>query len=142
GEEDEHMPSDSFRGGCLCGATRYEARGKPVVVAFCHCSMCRRSAGAPVTAWAMFDAKSFSWEKGEPQVYASSPGVERRFCRGCGTPLTYTAEFLPGLVDVTVGSLDDPEALPPQMHIWDSRRIGWVRLADELPRHPELPAQP
>ncbi|MGH8607531.1 MAG: GFA family protein [Gammaproteobacteria bacterium] len=136
------VTSDSFRGGCLCGTTRYVVRGTPQVVAFCHCSMCRRSAGAPLTAWAMFDARNFKLEKGEPRTYASSPGVERRFCGHCGTPLTYTADFLPRLIDVTVGSLDDPSALPPQMHIWDSRRIAWVQVSDGLPRHHELPPQP
>jgi len=135
------MASDSFRGGCLCGSTRYVVRGTPHVVAFCHCSMCRRSAGAPVTAWAMFDADKFTFEKDESRSYASSPGVDRRFCGRCGTQLTFMADSLPGLVDVTVGSLDDPAALPPQVHIWDSKRIVWVQLSDDLPRHPELPPQ-
>jgi len=133
------MASDSIRGGCLCGATRYVVRGTPHVVAFCHCSMCRRSAGAPVTAWAMFDADNFEFEKGEPHTYTSSPGVQRRFCPRCGTQLIFMADFLPGLVDVTVGSMDEPDALPPQMHIWDSRRIAWVQLSTDLPRHQELP---
>jgi len=135
------MASDSLRGGCLCGATRYVVRGIPRVAAFCHCSMCRRSAGAPVTAWAMFDASAFELEKGTPRTYASSPEVKRRFCGDCGTQLTFEADFLPGLVDVTVGSLDDPGALPPRMHIWDDSRLAWVQLADGLPRHRELPPQ-
>ena len=47
------MPAARFEGGCLCGATRYVVQGDPVVVALCHCSMCRRAAGAPVVAWAI-----------------------------------------------------------------------------------------
>jgi hypothetical protein len=104
--------------------------------------MCRRSAGSPLTAWAVFDTGDLRFETGEPRSYVSSPGVERRFCGRCGTPLTFMADFLPGLVDVTVGSMDDPGALPPQMHIWDSSRISWVQLSDDLPRHRELPPQP
>jgi hypothetical protein len=133
---------NSFHGGCLCGATRYVAQGTPKVVAFCHCPSCRRSAGAPITAWAMFDIKNFKFEKGEPRTYESSPGVQRSFCGQCGTPLTYTADALQGLVDVTVGSLDDPSALPPQLHVWDSKRVPWLRTSDELPRHPGLPSGP
>jgi len=134
------MTSEPLRGGCLCGAVRYAVRGTPLAVAYCHCSMCRRSAGAPVTAWALFTADAYTIEAGEPRVHASSPGAERRFCGQCGTPLTFTSDTLmPGLVDITVGSLDDPERLPPAMHIWESRRIGWVRLEGDLPRHPELP---
>ena len=130
-----------YAGGCLCGAVRYVASGEPVAVALCHCSMCRRAGGAPMVAWALFPADAFRWEKGAPAVYPSSPGVERRFCNACGTQLVATADYMPGLADVTVGSLDDPAALPPQFHIWDSRRIAWLATADDLPRHAEFPPQ-
>lgn len=92
-------------------------------------------------AWALFPQSALEFVEGTPAVYVSSRGVERGFCDGCGTPLTYTAEFLPDLVDLTVASFDDPEALAPQMHIWDSRRLPWLPVADGLPRHAELPPQ-
>ncbi len=133
--------SETYEGGCLCGATRYVATGEPVVVALCHCSMCRRAGGAPAVAWAMFPIGQFTITREKPSLYASSEGVERGFCAKCGTPLTFTAGFLPGLVDVTVGSLDDPTRLPPVMHIWESRRLAWLTLADDWPRHAELPPQ-
>ena len=130
----------SLHGGCLCGATRYRADVAPVAVALCHCSMCRRSAGAPAMAWAMFPLDGFV-VSGPLSTYASSPGVERGFCGRCGTQLTFSAEFLPGLVDVTVGSMDAPEELPPAMHIWESRRLAWLETKDDWPRHAELPPQ-
>jgi len=89
----------------------------------------------------MFPLDGLKFVQGKPAIYASSPGVERSFCGSCGTQLTYTADFLQGLVDVTVASLDDPEALPPRMHIWESRRLAWLTVADGLPRHAELPPQ-
>ena len=131
--------SSSRSGRCLCGAITYEASGDPIAVAFCHCSMCRRAAGAPVVAWAMFPLEAFALKSGAPAVNASSPGVERCFCGRCGTQLTWAAEFLPGLVDVTVASFDDPASLPPSMHIWDTARLPWLATADSLPRHPEIP---
>ncbi|HVH04573.1 MAG TPA: GFA family protein, partial [Myxococcota bacterium] len=67
----------------------------------------------------MFPLSDFEWSRGKPAVYASTPGVERSFCRTCGTTLTFVADFMPGLVDVTVASFEDPAALSPQMHIWD-----------------------
>src|SRR5688572_24891392 len=97
-------------GGCLCGSTRYRASGEPIAVALCHCSMCRRSAGAPAVAWAMFTQDQIELTSGEIGSYASSPGAQRGFCPRCGTQLTFHADFLPGLVDVTVGSMDDPES--------------------------------
>lgn len=134
--------STTLEGGCLCGALRYQVRGEPITVALCHCSMCRRSAGAPVVAWAMYAREDFAFVEGKPALYSSSPGAERGFCGNCGTQLTFTAEFLPGLVDLTVASLDDASRLPPQMHIWESRRLPWLELVDALPRHPELPPRP
>lgn len=135
------MPT-TLEGGCLCGALRYEVRGEPVTVALCHCSMCRRSAGAPLVAWAMFERDAFAFTQGKPAVYRSSPGAERGFCGSCGTQLTFRAEFLPGLVDLTVASLDDAAALIPRMHIWESSRLPWLEVSDTLPRHRELPPRP
>jgi hypothetical protein len=53
----------------------------------------------------------------------------------------FTATFLPGLIDITIGSLDSPETLPPTLHYWDSKRLPWLHLADDLPRFPEFPPQ-
>jgi len=69
-------------------------------------------------------------------------GVERSFCPRCGTPLAYRADFLPGLVDVTVCSLDDPAAEKPTMHYWCAERLAWLRFADALPEHPGFPPEP
>ena len=92
-------------------------------------------------AWAMFPLDQFQVTRGRIAKHASSEGVERGFCPTCGTPLTFEADYLPGLVDVTVGSLTDPGRLAPRMHIWESRRLGWLQLADHWPRHAELPPQ-
>jgi hypothetical protein len=135
------MQAARLEGGCLCGSIRYRVQGDPVTVALCHCTMCRRSAGAPVVAWAMFALDTLEFVRDEPARYASSPGVRRGFCGRCGTTLTFSADFLPGLVDITVASLDDPAGLPPRMHIWESRRLPWLTLGDGLPRHPEFPPQ-
>jgi hypothetical protein len=128
-------------GGCQCGAVRYAITGAPLLVALCHCSLCRRANGAPAVAWAMFKEEQVAVE-GRLAAYASSPEARRGFCGACGTPISFTATFIPGLVDITVGSLDRPEAMPPALHYWDSRRLPWLRLADDLPRHAGLPPEP
>jgi hypothetical protein len=130
-----------LEGGCLCGAVRYRVTGDSIAVVYCHCSMCRRASGAAVVNWAMFPQEQLAIVQGTPAIYASSPGVERSFCGSCGTQLTFRADFMPGLVDLTVGSLDDPTALPPQMHIWEKSRVPWLQLADALPRHDGIPPQ-
>lgn len=131
----------SFKGGCLCGHIRYVAGGEPVMTALCHCTTCRRAAGAPMMAWAMYSADAVRFEGERPATYASSEGVMRGFCPRCGTQLSFEADFLPGLIDITVGSLDEPAAVTPQLHYWDSRRIPWIVPGDGLPRHAEFPPQ-
>lgn len=131
----------ALAGGCLCGAIRFAVHGEALLTALCHCSICRRAAGAPVVAWAMFPLEAFRLERGALATYASSPGVERGFCGRCGTTLSFTADFIPGLIDLTIASFDDPAALPPQLHMWESKRLPWLELGDDLPRHSGLPPQ-
>ena len=135
------MASRSLEGGCQCGAVRYRVSGDPVFSAICHCSMCRRAGGAPTVAWAMFAADQVAFLREQPKIYASSPPAQRGFCPHCGTPISFTATFIPGLIDITLGSLDDPAAIKPMLHYWDSRRLPWMKFADGLPVFPELPPQ-
>ena len=126
-------------GGCQCGAVRYKASGPPAMAAICHCAMCRRANAAPAVAWVMFQESRVVFTKGSPTIYASSAEARRGFCPRCGTQISFTADYIPGLIDITVGSLDHPEAVAPALHYWDSKRLPWVRFADGLPRFPEFP---
>lgn len=89
----------------------------------------------------MFPLDQFQLTQGEPVRHASSKGIERGFCGRCGTQISFTADFMPGLIDITVGSLEAPERCAPQMHMWESRRLGWLELADSWPRHAEWPPE-
>jgi hypothetical protein len=73
----------------------------------------------------------------EPTVYISSPEVRRSFCRSCGTAFSYEDEKLPGEVHLSVGIFDEPEIFEPQGHSWFSRRVGWLNIEDDKPRHEE-----
>ena len=127
-------------GGCHCGAVRYEIDGEPMHHALCHCSDCRRHAGAPMVGWAMFPAEAVRTVKGEPKIYASSENGRRHFCADCGTGLFYVNEvMLPGLIDVQTGTLDDPDALPAGAHIQVADRISWMATAHELPAFERYP---
>ena len=74
-----------------------------------------------------------------PSIYESSPGCTRGFCPRCGTQISFTAEYIPGLIDITIGSLDSPEEVPPTFHYWESKRLPWLLAGDALPRHAEFP---
>ncbi len=130
--------TDELRGGCRCGAVRYRA-GAPLWTTHCHCVDCRRSSGAPVSTFAGVAAETFRFTDGSPGVYESSPGVRRSFCGACGTPLIYEAEVYPGEVHIMAGTLDSPEPLSPERHVFVRDRLPWLEMADGLPRHTILP---
>ncbi|AXQ28452.1 GFA family protein [Solimonas sp. K1W22B-7] len=127
--------SASLEGRCLCGALRYRITLPVIDAGYCHCRLCQRSAGAPVLAWLTVPMAQFAWLAGTPVVFHSSEHSQREFCGACGTQLLFRRSADPQTVDVTIASLDDPEQLPPQYHIWRQSRIGWFETADSLPRH-------
>ncbi len=129
-------------GQCHCGKIRYQVSGEPQYVALCHCSDCRRSAGAPVVAWAAFSESNFKLLQGEPKTINSSGSAMRSFCPDCGSGLYYTnAEALPGIVDIQSATLDNPHAFPPAAHIQCADRIGWMENAHLLPSFARFPQQ-
>lgn len=133
----------AMTGGCHCGAVRYEVDGTPLTHALCHCTDCRRHAGAQVVGWTMYPATALHVLQGTPKIYASSTHGRRHFCGECGTGLFYyNDQMLPGIVDVQSGTYDNPEALPALLHIQVAERIPWMEHAHELPSHLRYPPQP
>ena len=120
-------------GGCFCGGVRYEVTGGIYHSTLCHCSDCRRVAGAPAVAWITAAASGLRISSGKLRRFQSSAKVTRGFCGDCGTGLTYQHADLPDEIDVTTGSLDAPEGMAPEDHSWVRERLGWVKLTDGLP---------
>lgn len=85
-------------------------------------------------AWASFPAARFAYRKGSPRVFESSERGRREFCEHCGTQILFRELGAPS-VDVNMGSLDHPEALTPDYHIFTASRIPWFDTADDLPRY-------
>lgn len=130
-----------LEGGCHCGAVRYAVDGDPRYVALCHCADCRKASGAPMVAWAAFGEDDFRVTRGEARTRNSSGAAMRGFCGDCGSGLWYSnAKMLPGLVDIQVATFDDPDALPPRIHVQTAERIGWMRDAHGLPAFDRYPA--
>ena len=130
----------TLQGGCQCGAVRYEVEGTPQHVALCHCSDCRKSAGAPMVAWAAFAEAEFTLLQGDLTTFNSSGTALRSFCPKCGTGIAYrNAEYLPGIVDIQSATLDDPDALPAGAHIQVAERIGWMADAHSIPEFQRYP---
>lgn len=127
-------PSD---GGCLCGAIRYRLAAPRVASMHCHCDNCRKASGSGMLTWVTVTAPDFEWLAGEPKRYRYTSEyypapVERAFCGDCGSPLTWHCVD-DGTIDVTAGSLDRPDAVEPQRHVFARSRLRWMRLEDDLP---------
>jgi hypothetical protein len=128
--------SKDLDGGCLCGRVRFCISGPPLVVTHCHCSMCRRAAGAAFITWVTLRPEYFRWTAGEPAYFRSSAPVRRGFCPKCGTTLSFQRDDRPDEIDVTAATLDDPEVVRPQDHIYWGSRLSWAVPADGLPTLP------
>ena len=124
---------DEHTGGCFCGAVRYVARGEPLNVRVCHCDNCRRITGSAFFARALFPAEAVEIS-GETEATMTSEHLARRFCPKCGS---HVFGERPDGRAVTLGTLDAPERLPPQEHVFVSRKLPWLKLDDGLPQHAE-----
>lgn len=129
-------PEESHDGGCLCGAVRYVAHGKPTHVNICHCRMCLKATGAPVSAWATFPTTHVSFTQRAPTFRRSSPIAQRGFCDVCGSALAWKGDSHPDLIDLSVGSLDRPEMVRPVDHLWTENAVPWLPIQDDLPHYP------
>ena len=79
-------------------------------------------------AWITVKPSEFVWEKGEPKRYQTDTRAYRTFCGACGTSLTYENDERPNEIDITTGSLDDPERFPPNRDVFPEEKLSWVSL--------------
>lgn len=130
--------SPPLQGGCLCGDVRYRLLRRTGEAPLCHCINCRRWSGAPLLAWVTVPRDALEWTRNAPVAYDHASDlatqVRRTFCARCGSGLTW--ERIDGdEVDVTVGTLDDAEAVAPTHHCFAGRQLSWLELTDTLPRY-------
>ncbi len=125
-----------IKGGCLCGAVRYEVSQQPDEDGgYCHCRMCQKALGGLFGCYVIFDGPNigdtFKFTRENPKYYRSSEWAERGFCSECGTPLVFRDS---GGFGVMIGSLDHPEDFPPTGHSGIESQLPWLKFDDGLPR--------
>jgi hypothetical protein len=124
------MTENLHHGRCLCGAVRFTTTGPAKWTGYCHCESCRRQTGAPVSAYAGFEADRVRFEGAPIATFASSPGVTRSFCARCGTPLAYPGERWPGEIHLHVSGFDRPEDFAPTGHACAGERLAWLHITE------------
>ena len=126
-----------YEGGCHCGAVRYSAEVAPVNQRVCHCRRCQKVIGAAFNARVLFRIDHVTID-GPVAMVNTSPDLKRGFCSNCGTTMFSRRESA-GIIGITTGSLDDPTAFKPQMHIFTASKQPWVQLDDGLPQYEGAP---
>ena len=127
-----------IEGGCDCRAVRYRMASSPLFVHCCHCRWCQRESGASFALNAMIEADRVTLVAGAVELVntpsASGAGQQIARCPNCRIALwSHYAGAGPLLSFVRVGTLDDPDRLPPDIHIFTASKQPWVVLPAGTP---------
>ena len=133
------FPAD---GGCDCGAVRYRMTSAPLFVHCCHCRWCQRESGASFALNAMIEADRVTTLGEAPELVntpsASGLGQQIARCPHCRVAVwSHYSGAGPVLAFVRVGTLDEPDRLPPDIHIFTASKQPWVVLPEGTPAVPE-----
>lgn len=127
-------------GGCFCGKIRYAITAQGVTKTVCHCAGCRKASAAPAVAWITVMATDFHLIQGELRSVRGMEDVPctcdgcggtRGFCPACGTQITFVGDDRQVVIDITTGSLDDPDAFPPDEDVFAEKKVAWMKLLAE-----------
>ena len=140
------MPADHTRpyeGGCPCRAVPYRMTSAPLFVHCCHCRWCQRETGASFALNAMIEADRVVLLQGNPEIVNtpsnSGKGQKITRCPTCRIALwSNYAGAGEAVRFVRVGTLDEPDRLPPDIHIFTSSKQPWVVLPPDARAVPEF----
>lgn len=133
------MASETFEGGCSCGRARYRLTSLPMVTQACHCRFCRRETSAPYAVKAFIEKTCVEILSGEFQEVTIFPeGDYSHRVVSCVDCLTHLWSIYPGMdggigekvMMIWTGTLDEPERLPPQAHIFVEQKLPWVEISE------------
>ncbi|MGB5211975.1 MAG: GFA family protein [Gammaproteobacteria bacterium] len=130
-----------LEGGCDCGHVRYRMETSPLFVHCCHCRWCQRESGSAFALNAMIESDRVTLLGAEPEKIEtpSASGYGQTFarCPKCRIALwsNYAAAG-PVINFVRVGTLDEPDLVPPDIHIFTESKQPWVLLSNDTPAFP------
>jgi hypothetical protein len=129
--------SGKLEGLCSCGAVKYRLESAPMFVHCCHCLDCQRQTGSAFVLNALIEADRVRLLSGAPEpttmpTDSGSPHDIYR-CPACKIALWSTYGGRTALRFVRVGTLNDPSALQPDVHIFTRSKLPWVRLPEGVP---------
>ena len=125
-------------GGCACGAVRYDLTAPPMFVHCCHCRWCQRESGSAFVLNAIVETDCITTTAGAPELIdtpsESGKGQKIARCPKCGVALwSHYAGLGSAIAFLRAGALDDPDAFPPDIHIYTGSKQPWVTLSHDVP---------
>jgi hypothetical protein len=131
------MRTTELVGGCPCGVIRYKLTEPPLIVHACHCRDCQRLTGSAfvINLWI---EKEFVQGSGRPKSFRLTAGTGKGhdvfFCERCGAYLWSFYHAAPGeALFVRAGTLDQPEKVKPDVHIFTRSKLPWLQLPKDVP---------
>lgn len=128
-------------GGCACGAVRYRLESAPMIVHCCHCLDCQRQTGSAFALNALIEGDRVTLLSGAPEPVEVPTDSGRPHdiyrCPRCQTALWSDYGRRGWLKFLRVGTLDQPAALAPGVHIYTRSKQPWVRLPEDVPAFEE-----
>jgi hypothetical protein len=128
--------SEGLEGGCACGLVRYRLVSGPLIVHCCHCLNCQRQTGSAFVINLMIEADRVEVLRGEPQPVAAprDRGRSQRVFRCPSCQVAVFSEYgWRELLYVRGGTLDEPSAATPDVHIFTRSKVPWLKLPDGTP---------
>ena len=126
------MSEEAFEGGCDCKHVRYRLQGRPLYVHCCHCRWCQRESGASFALNALIETDRVELLAGEPDAVDtpsnSGKGQLISRCPKCRVALWSNYGGFMHVRFIRVGTLDNPDAFPPDIHIFTTSKQPWVVL--------------
>ena len=135
--------TESYEGGCTCRQVRYRLTSKPMFVHCCHCRWCQRETGTAFALNAMIEADRVETLAGNVEIVntPSNSGKGQKIARCPNCRIAVWSNYS-GAGDavrfVRVGTLDEPDRLPPDVHIFTMSKQPWVALPAGTPAVPEF----
>jgi len=132
----------TLKGGCLCGAVKYEVAGEAQRFYYCHCSRCRKATGSGHAANLFLQPADLRWLSGQEHVRAfrvpEAARFTNQFCSICGGRLPRQPPDSDSVV-IPAGSLDVEAPIRPQARIFTDSRANWSCSGDGIPTYPGPP---
>ena len=132
---------ETFEGGCSCGAVRYRLMSRPMFVHCCHCRLCQRQTGSAFALNALIEADRVVLLAGAPEpVDVETPSGKGQRILRCPTCRIALWSHYGGAGEavsfIRVGTLDEPDRFPPDIHIHTVSKHPWVALPADVPAFP------